>query len=76
MISFVLFIVIAPNAKFGGACVNKSCKTEELSSSVSSPNLKLTVPTALFGAIADVTVVVANIQQFKLFCFRPSTRYH
>lgn len=28
---------------------------------------KLTVPTVLFGAIPDVTVVVANIQQFKLF---------
>ena len=37
----------------------------KLNSFVSS-NLKLTVPTVLFGATADATVVVANIQQFKL----------
>lgn len=47
--------------------INKPCKGEEHSSFVSSPNLKLTAPTVLFGIIADVTVGVANIQQFKLF---------
>lgn len=50
--------------------INKPCKGEEHSSFVSSPNLKLTAPTVLFGIIADVTVGVANIQQFKLFLFQ------
>ena len=52
-------------------CVTKRCKAQELSSSVSSPNLKLTAPTVLlFDAVADVTVVAVNVQQFKLFLFQ------
>lgn len=74
MISFVLFIVIALSDLEVHVLI-KSCKTERAFSSVSSPNLKLTVPTVLFGAIADVTVVAANIQQFKLFVSDP-IRYH
>lgn len=56
--------------------LNKHCRAQELSSFVFSPNLKLTEPTVLFDAIADVTVLVANIQQLKLFLFQTNTRYH